>query len=41
MSEKTELARRLIDAFTALDLAEAQRIRAPDVRLVTLRRPGS
>jgi hypothetical protein len=28
MSEKTELARRLIDAFTALDLAEAQRIRA-------------
>ena len=36
MSEKVELARRLIDAFTALDLVEAQWLCDSDVRLVTL-----
>jgi ketosteroid isomerase-like protein len=36
MSENIELARRLIDAFTALDLDEAQRLCEPDVRLATL-----
>jgi ketosteroid isomerase-like protein len=36
MSENTELARRLFDAFTELDLAEAQRLCDPEVRLVTL-----
>jgi ketosteroid isomerase-like protein len=36
MSENVELARRLIAAFTALDLEGAQRLCDPDVRLVTL-----
>jgi steroid delta-isomerase-like uncharacterized protein len=36
MSERTELANRLIEAFTALDLEEAQRLCAADVRLSTL-----